>query len=365
MSSNTFTPRWASPPGDTLKDLMNESALSPDQVASMTGIPRPDVTQILEGESAITIAQARAIGRELGGSVEFWLARDAQYWDDRRRHDEDRWAQEVPLVQLAQLGLVRHPQHWTEQIEEGLRFFGVDSVTEWYERYRPLTATAGFRLHQQDMGLPMIATWLRMVEIEVANQTVSAPFSPTSLRESVQDLRPVSRLASPSRFLPEVTEILNGAGVRVAVVRPPRGCAVSGVAFQSGRGPTIGLSARFLTDDHLWFTLFHEIAHLLLHDLSTPFVDDLDPTADQEADAREIEANAFASSELVPGGAITALLAEHRLTARKIVSMAREVDVAPGIVVGQLQHARKVGYGSSLNKLKRRYRWSGISLERA
>ncbi|MFX9089566.1 ImmA/IrrE family metallo-endopeptidase, partial [Acinetobacter baumannii] len=40
------------------------------------------------------------------------------------------------------------------------------------------------------------------------------------------------------------------------------------------------LSFRHLSDDHFWFTLFHEFAHLLLHNNQT-FIDTDDTEVDQ------------------------------------------------------------------------------------
>ena len=57
----------------------------------------------------------------------------------------------------------------------------------------------------------------------------------------------------------------------------------------------IALSARHKTDDHLWFSFFHEVAHLLLHSKRNVFVDD----ANGGDDETEAEANEWATNILV------------------------------------------------------------------
>ena len=58
----------------------------------------------------------------------------------------------------------------------------------------------------------------------------------------------------------------------------------------------IALSFRYLSDDHFWFTLFHEIGHLILHGMDATFID----SEDTSENDREKEANSFAASVLIP-----------------------------------------------------------------
>jgi HTH-type transcriptional regulator/antitoxin HigA len=125
----------------------------------------------------------------------------------------------------------------------------------------------------------------------------------------------------------------------------------------------IVLSARYLADDHFWFTFFHEAGHLLLHGPGNVYLDD-DPELRGEAGVPtvELEANKFAETVLIPGG-IPTRIATGRLSARDVVRASRDLGVAPGVLVGQLQHRKIIGF-DTLNGLKRRYKWVGPNLER-
>jgi len=60
------------------------------------------------------------------------------------------------------------------------------------------------------------------------------------------------------------------------------------------------LSLRGKTDDQLWFTLFHEIGHVLLHDTRSLF---LAGSANRnEAEADQFAADALAGSPSPSGG---------------------------------------------------------------
>jgi Zn-dependent peptidase ImmA (M78 family) len=107
------------------------------------------------------------------------------------------------------------------------------------------------------------------------------------------------------------------------------------------------LSGRHLSDDHFWFTFYHEAGHLILHGKRFVFVDDLD---DDNAVREEDEANRFAENLLIPPEHQTEML---RLTANKmqVMRFARKIGISRGIVVGQLQHRGIIGR-DQLNSLK-------------
>jgi Zn-dependent peptidase ImmA (M78 family) len=112
------------------------------------------------------------------------------------------------------------------------------------------------------------------------------------------------------------------------------------------------LSFRYLSDDQFWFSFFHEAGHLLLHADRGVFIDGLEVGSSDE----EREANEFAGKVLVPEDVQHELL-QLQLDHRAIIRFASRIGVSPGIVVGQLQHRRRIT-PRQLNALKRRYRWS-------
>ncbi|MGH9895454.1 MAG: ImmA/IrrE family metallo-endopeptidase, partial [bacterium] len=143
------------------------------------------------------------------------------------------------------------------------------------------------------------------------------------------------------------------SGVAVVWVGELPSTGISGCArWLSDTKAVIGLTLRYKTDDQMWFTFFHEAGHLVLHDKKAIFLEGKDRPSSKE----EEEANAFAARVLIPQEFQAALMGV-RLEAREIIRFARRVGVAPGIVVGQLQHHGRLKQ-HQLNSLKRRFKWS-------
>lgn len=105
-------------------------------------------------------------------------------------------------------------------------------------------------------------------------------------------------------------------------------------------------------NDILWFTLFHEMCHLLRHSKKTTFVD---LKGGGIAPELEAESDAFAAKSLIPPAA-TFRLAELA-TAAQLQAFAKELGIAPGIVVGRMQHDGYIPHSRWANLIQR-YRFS-------
>jgi Zn-dependent peptidase ImmA (M78 family) len=149
-------------------------------------------------------------------------------------------------------------------------------------------------------------------------------------------------------------EILADAGVALVVVPAPKGCHASGAArLVASDKAMILLSFRHRSDDQFWFTLFHEIGHLLLHN-GRAFIDE----EETPESAAEREANDFAGECIVPTSRSHEF--EQLKTDRdSIVRFAVSVGVSPGLIVGQLQHEGRIEFGR-MTRLKRHWTWDEI-----
>jgi hypothetical protein len=196
-----------------------------------------------------------------------------------------------------------------------------------------------------------VAAWLRQGEI-ASRHIECKPWSRDDFIAALSRIRPLTRQKDPARFLPTLTTMCAEVGVAVVVLRAPAGCRASGATrFVSPRKALLLLSFRYLSDDHFWFTFFHEAAHLILHGPNALFIE----AANMLSSPQEQEANELAEDLLIPNS-FRSEFARLRLTHESIIRFARRVGISPGIVVGQLQHAGRLPR-NQMNRLKRRFRW--------
>lgn len=363
VNTELFEPRWASAPGATIVRTLADRGYTTEDLADWTGLSDPSVRRIVTGESRIVPAVAEALASHLGGSADFWLRRDALYQEHREWTQADSIAEVLPVRDMVGRGWIPKTSTWRERARACLEFFGVESATEWESQFQSPLQGANFRRSDRvETDVAAVAVWLRQAE-RVALGRNLVPFAEQRLRTVTSRLRYWSREPDPAKFIPGIESALAEAGVALVVLRTPTKCPVSGAAKRLDNGTAlIALSGRYLADDHFWFTLFHEIAHLLLHGgADGPFVDELE-AGDVPVNSVEQEADEFAGSALVPSGVQSLRRGNLGPSLKGIVAFAQAAGVSPGIIVGQLQHAGIISFGNR-NELKRRYRWDPVTGE--
>lgn len=353
-NASEFRPDWASPPGATISDLMATFSWTRSDFADRLGETTLLVEELISGRALLTDELASKLAYVFSSSSDFWLSRENQYRASLANIEEIReWLSALPETYMQKRGIIRKGKHLSERASILLDFFGSSSVDEWKVEHSGKNRLAAFRTSpklESDEGATLV--WLRQGE-HAADEIDCSKWNLRGFESSLKNIRNLTLEKNPGIFIPKLQKICADNGVIVSIIRTPPGCRASGSArFLSNGNPQILLSFRHLSDDHFWFTFFHEAAHLILHSKSGLFLDGLD---NETRDRKEIEANAYASDLLIPEEFLQEL-ESLPLMYRPVMRFARKIRIAPGIVVGQLQF-RKICPQNRLNKLKTRYRW--------
>ena len=204
-----------------------------------------------------------------------------------------------------------------------------------------------------------LATWLRLGEIEAEN-TKCPEYDREAFMGCLTDIR-ASTESSDSEVYEHARELCLQAGVILLFVKPFSKVAISGASrWLSSQTPVIQLSARHKTNDHLWYSFFHEAAHILLHTNKLIFVDGIrgkSADADTEESDAESEADRWAQDFLVPRSDWDDFAGTFLGTAGEVRHFAAEQGIAPGIVVGRLQREGHLPW-NRLNSLKHKLEWT-------
>lgn len=347
-SGTPFSPDWASPPGDTILDLLEERGWTQQQLADRLGFSLKHVNQLIKGKVPLSEDAAVRLRNVLGASVGFWLTREAQYRErvallDAAKRNASRvaWLERFPIKELMDLGVLAKRRIDAKAkpaiVGELLAFFGVAGPDQWESQYGRMELA--FRRSREDQAdVAAISAWLRLGERQ-AERLDGPRYDEPLFRAALERIRTLTGLP-PETFGPLLQQLLHDAGVAFVLVPALPRTHVSGVArWINPYRPLIQLSLYGKTNDKFWFSFFHEAAHILLHgkEKKTVFLDD--PTKTGSNSPEEREANAWARDWLIPPDAAAGLagLARNR---QAVISFAESIGVHPGIVVGRMQHDR-------------------------
>jgi HTH-type transcriptional regulator/antitoxin HigA len=352
---NEYMPDAVSLPGETLLDAIEELGMSQAELALRTGKTAKAINEIIKGKTAITPETAMQLERALGVPASFWNNRQRQYDEHKARLQEQRklesqaaWVGNFPYKKMADYGWVPDTRSRLERSKNLLTYFEVASP-EAFERYWGGMEVRYRKSESFRADKYALAAWLRRGEM-VAKQIECRPYDPRGFKRCLKDVRALT-IDPPSIFQEKLTGICRAHGVAVVFVRELPKTASGATRWLTPHKALLQLSLRYKTDDHLWFTFFHEVAHILLHQRKSIFLENGNHEGQQEEDANE-----FATEFLVPRSSLLEFVSTGDLSRNSIRKFAESLGVSPGIAVGQLEHFGEIPWGKYYD-LKRRLKW--------
>lgn len=358
-----WTPRWAVHPGEVLEEHLEAQGLSQAEFARRADVSAKHVSTILARKAPVTVETARAFERVLGLKATVW-ARLQDSWDLHLSEQSEqavattdavqKWVAQFPVSELRKRGHLPASAKTGEDLYGALlTFFGVASKDAYDARFDRLAVQYRHSpTHRSDDAC--LRSWLQIGELQARRRKVR-PYDGARFGDLLKNIRALT-LQPVDEFLPALTDRCAQAGVQLVTVKPLPKTRLSGAAWWlSNDQAVIQLSLRHKTNDHFWFSFCHEAGHVLLHKRDVIFADD---EADRGDHALEEEADKFAEDALVGRDALQKLLViSSPLSKQTVCSFARSVGVHAGIVVGMLQHKRKLPW-THMNDLKDRYEWA-------
>ena len=250
---------------------------------------------------------------------------------------------------MIKLGWIERHSDPVEQLRSVLQFYGISAPDQME------IVAASFRKSPAFEANPIaITTWLRQGERE-AQDIHCASYDEAAFRALLVRIRGLTQ-EPVDIFRPQLVAWCAAVGVAVVFVPELPRTHVSGATrWLSPTKALIQLSVRYKTDDHLWFTFFHEAGHIVLHGKRDTFLESNQHSDDQE---KEDEANRFATDMLIAPVDWESFVASGSYKSHSGISaFAHRIGIAPGIVVGRLQHHAKLLPVTDCNRLKRRFAW--------
>ncbi len=339
------------PAGEYLSDELDERGWTHADFAEIIGRPTQFVSDIVNGKKEITRTSAAQFAAALGTSPELWLNLQDAYLLWKQSQNADLTTELDEVERRARLRSAAAISILTKR--------GFVSTGDVRAQERDIRALLGPNALDGDPDILFAArrsngsesttitqrSWAACVRATARSMSV-AEYSPKAFRTLAMTLS--RRLQEPAD-LGQFQELCAGTGVKLVYVESFPGGKLDGCTFVDGGNPVIGLSGRGKRLDKVFFTLMHEVSHLLLeHVGDTPeiLVDDL--TADDgtlTSSEQERAADDLAAELILPDGLGPV---PERIDRHWVETRSSEIGVAPIIIIGRLQSVGALSWGSTL-----------------
>jgi HTH-type transcriptional regulator / antitoxin HigA len=360
-----YEPATVLHPGETVAEYLGFNGWSQRDLARRAGLTPKTISEICNGKAPITPQTALAFEKVFRRPAHLWLNLQRQYDEAEARRcvfaklpHWATWAKRFPFHEMIKRKLIEPGEE--QRVDALLRFFGVSSPDSWQSVWQ--ATNVAYRQTRKFNTTPeAISAWTRAAELQAVD-IETQDFDEKRLRNLVNDLRPLTR-EDIKEAGPEIESLCARVGVAVTWVPELTHTGISGCArWLTERKALIALTLRHKSDDQIWFTFFHEVAHILLHRKRHSFILDnaekdlSDSTVDPQMQRDEEEANRFAADTLIPPDALVQFIRGGTFTSDAICQFADTLAIAPGIVVGRLQREGLLRHSQG-NALKRSYDW--------
>jgi len=358
LIQNEFEPDYVPIPGETLRETLDALDMGQAELARRTGRPTKTINAILHGNASITPRTALDLELATGVPARLWNALQGGYdiWKEKqqeavRMSEDAEFTKQFPIKEMMKYNLIPAEQDAAELLRSLLGFFGVADRRAW-EHCQERMAVSYRRAEHESTDDYALAVWLRKGVID-AQQLSCRAFDKQAFRKALDGIRSLTT-EPPSVFQPELVKRCAECGVALTFVPALKNTRVSGaMRWLSKEKALIQLSLRYKADDQFWFSFFHEAAHAMQEHKRSIVIEIEGDTLESDD---EVKANKFAQSILIPPRDFARIMTPPRPSAARIRLFARDIGIAPGIVVGQLQHAGRIPW-SWHKDLKRTFEW--------
>lgn len=350
-------------PGETIADVLEERGITQAELAARTGVSPAYVSSIISGKKDISSSFAMALEYALDVPKSFWLNLQANYEAQLLELNEANTVTEDEKAVLSELHEVVSWLRKLHRIPLGQDKNG--TILSLRKEFRisdisnlgTLAAVGAFRVSKRAPVNPTVmGAWLKLCQVLGEENTEHVPpFDAKNTDQLIFDLKTV--MLDPGADLQsDLADVLKRYGIKFSVVKNFKGAPVHGYISQNKDGEyQMALTIRGAFADIFWFSLFHEIGHIVNGDVSktSGFID----AATIIDEAKEAAADKFAGDALLEPASYGKFVETGDYSIVGIRRYADSQRVAPYVVIGRLQKEERIPY-SHFNGYKVRYKWA-------
>lgn len=356
---NGLSTEFISHPGETLLELLEQYSISQKELSIKTQTSEKHINEIIKGKKDISVAFAKKLENVFKPNASFWINRQNIYAEkiesiriiENISKEEKDLLKMFPIDELVKLHYLSDDRNEIEKILSLRKYCGTNNLLNTLPILNYLLPTMSFKTDNTNSkeNPYKLYAWLRMCQIETESIYNPNTYDSKLLRDSLSEIKRLSRLSNFNQAHKRITEILYNCGINFKIVHNFCGLNVQGFIKPVSNNVSLCVTIKWHAEDVFWFALFHEFGHLLHKRNSRPYIDIF-------GNNEEDEANSFARDCLIRPDTYKTLIAN--ISKSSILKCANENEICPAIVVGRLIKDKYLKHGM-YHDLIRKLDWCG------
>lgn len=348
-------------PGETIADVLEDRGITQAELSLRAGVSPAYVSNVIAGKKGISANFAMGLEYALGVPKSFWLNLQANYESELLEINEEQTITEEErkvrddlkdvVKYLRQKGMMPVREKKDDSILSLRKVLQISNIANLKE----IIPAGAFRMAANTaVNQNVLGVWIRLCQLAGNDKIISTKFDKKYTSDLINEIKNIM-CQKDADIQRDLKNIMEKYGIDFSVVRNFRGAPVQGFISQKNDGIyQMVLTIRGAFADIFWFSLFHEIGHIVNGDIGKKlnFIDD-----GSDCD-KELAADLFASNMLLSPESYKMFIQRGDFSIDAIYRYAESQNVMPYIVIGRLQKEKYLDYRTYCN-YKLRYKWEG------
>lgn len=332
-------------PGQYVEELIEDYNVTQKEFAERLGVSAKTVSKLVNAEESISKETAHKLAKLSGVSMQTWLNLQNAYdvkvaeiveQKELEEGSEKEICEMIDFKYFKEKGYVPEKRYsLKDKIIELRKILGVASL----ENLASFNHLVSYR-NTREFTTKSIINSNIMLELasKKARDTTTTKLNRRKLERSLPALRKLTT-QDPEDFAQRLSDILLDCGVVLVGLPALANANLNGATKKFGNGSVLLLlTDRNKASDIFWFSLFHEIGHILQNDFSFD-----DGGSDSYRHSEEL-ADQFAKDLLIDPNDYLRFIDEACFDKQAIKNFSDEIGIHPSIVLGRLQNDQYLGY---------------------
>lgn len=329
-------------PGSYVEDILEDLNITQKEFANRLNTTEKSLSKLINGEDNLSNEMSYKLSKLTGVSINTWMNLQNEYEkkileiNDKRLEDEYKVCKLINFKYFKEHKFVDDKRFGIKEKVEKLR--SILNISD-------LTYLTKFNLevsyrNTQNFEEKSIVNSNVMLEIasNIARNKSGNKLDKTKLKGYLSEIKKMTN-QNPGDFFPRLKQILLECGIVLVALPNLRNASINGATKRFKNGSVMLLiSDRNKDADIFWFSIMHEISHILDSDFYSDYKDKDDYLK------KELKADNFARDFFIKDKHYDEFIKRGYFSRSAIVDFSKEHDIHPSILLGRLQKDEKIPY---------------------